>query len=55
MKPCSVWTVILLLAVLFSGCTTISSYNGLADKHYEYTSGEKNTTLDEWYTLISEF
>ena len=55
MKPCSVWTVILLFAVLFSGCTTISSYNELADKHYEYTNGEKNTTLDEWYTLISEF
>ena len=55
MKPCSVWTVILLLAVLFSGCTTISSYNELTDKHYEYTSGEKNTTLDEWYALISEF
>jgi N-acetylmuramoyl-L-alanine amidase len=30
-------------------------YNELADRHYEYTSGEKNTTLDEWYALISEF
>ncbi len=55
MKPCSVWTVILLFAVLFSGCTTITSYNELADRHYDYTSGEKNTTLDEWRTLISEF
>ena len=55
MKPCSVRIIILLFAVLFSGCTTISSYNELADRHYEYTSGEKNTILDEWYALISEF
>lgn len=54
MKSCSIWIVILLLAVLFSGCATMSSYNELAVQHYEYTSGEKQATLDEWHTLITE-
>lgn len=54
MKPCFVRMTILLLAVLSSGCTTISSYNELAIQHSEYTGGEKNATLDEWHTLISE-
>ncbi len=54
MKPCSIWIVILLLAVLFSGCATMSSYNELVDRHYDYTSGEKSATLDDWYALISE-
>ncbi|MDE0317013.1 MAG: N-acetylmuramoyl-L-alanine amidase [Candidatus Poribacteria bacterium] len=55
MKPCYVWIVILLLAVISSGCTTMPTYNELADRHYNYTSGEKNATLDEWHGLISEF
>ncbi len=54
MKPRSIWIVILLLAVLFSGCATMSSYNELANRHYDYTSGEKSATLDDWYALISE-
>lgn len=54
MKSCSIQAVILLLASLFSGCTTISSYNELASRHYDYTSGEKQATLDEWHGLISE-
>ena len=55
MRPCFILLTILLLAVLSSGCTTMSSYNELAIQHSEYTSGEKNVTLDEWHTLISEF
>ena len=55
MRPCFLWMVILLFAVIFSGCATITSYNELADRHYDYTSGEKSATLDEWYTLISEY
>ena len=51
MKSCSIWIVILLLAVLFLGCATMSSYNELADRHYGYTSGEKSATLDDWYAL----
>ncbi len=55
MKSCSIQAVILLLlASLFSGCTTMSSYNELASRHYDYTSGEKQATLDEWHGLISE-
>lgn len=54
MKPCYVWIVILLLAVISSGCTTMPTYNELADRHYEYTSDEKNASLDEWHTLIKE-
>lgn len=54
MKSCNHWLVILLLTVLSSGCATLSSYNELADRHYDYTSGEKNATLDEWHALISE-
>ena len=41
MKSCPVWMIILLLAVISSGCATIPSYNELADRHYDYTSGEK--------------
>ncbi len=55
MKMCYVWTTILLLAVISSGCTTMLTYNELADRHYDYTSGEKQATLDEWHGLISEF
>ena len=55
MKSCPVWVTILLLAVLFSGCNTMLSYNELSDRHYDYTSGEKHATLGEWHTLISEF
>lgn len=55
MKMCYVWTTILLLAVISSGCTTMPTYNELADRHYDYTSGEKQATLDEWHGLISEF
>ena len=56
MKLCPVWMIILLLAVLSSGCATMSmpTYNQLADQHYNYTSGEKYATLDEWHTLITE-
>lgn len=54
MKPCSVWTVILLLVAISSGCTTMPTYNELVDRHYDYTSGEKKATLDEWHGLISE-
>ncbi len=56
MRPCFVWMTILLLAVISSGCATMSmpTYNELADRHYDYTSGEKQATLDEWHTLIME-
>ena len=55
MRPCFVWMTILLLAVLSSGCATMSSYNELAVQHSEYTSGEKQATLDEWHALISKY
>ncbi len=47
--------VILLFASIYSGCSTITSYNELSDRHYEYTSGDKRATVDDWHTLISEF
>lgn len=37
------------------GCVSIPKQNQLLDRHYSYTSGEKQTTIDEWYTLISDF
>ena len=55
MKPCLVWITILSLAVLSTGCATMPTYNQLADRHYTYTSGEKQATIDEWHNLISEF
>ena len=55
MKPCSIWIFILSLAVLLSGCATMPSYEKLTDRHYDYASGEKQVTLNEWHALISEF
>lgn len=54
MKPCPFWILILLFAAFCSGCATTSSYDALTTRHYDYTSGEKHATLDEWHVLISE-
>ena len=54
MRPCNLWTIILLFTILFTGCATTISYNDLANRHYDYTSGEKQATFEEWHTLISE-
>ena len=50
------WIVILLFAsaALISGCATITSYNDLAHRHYNYTNGNEQVTLEEWHALISE-
>lgn len=55
MKSCYPWMVLLILCTIFAGCATITSYNELANRHYDYTSGETQPTLDEWHKLISEF
>lgn len=47
--------MITLLILCFLGCVSIPKHNQLIDKHYAYTNAEKQTTLDEWYALISEF
>ncbi len=50
------WIVILLFAfaALISGCATITSYTDLAHRHYNYTNGNEQVTLEEWHALISE-
>lgn len=53
MRSCFIYMVVLVF-IISVGCTTIPSYNHLADRHYDYTSGEKEATLDDWYALISE-
>lgn len=53
MRPCYLWTFIILFTVLLTGCATTTSYNDLTDRHYDYTSGEKQVTLEEWHTLIT--
>lgn len=55
MRPYYPCMVGLLLASIFLGCSTITSYNELSDRHYEYTSGDKRATVGDWHTLISEF
>ena len=47
--------MVFLLILCFTSCVSIPKHNQLLDKHYSYTSGEKQTTLDEWYALISDF
>ncbi len=54
MKPCDLWTIILLFTILLTGCATTISYNELANRHYNYTSGEEQATLADWHTLITE-
>ena len=54
MRPCYLWTILLLFTILLTGCATTISYNDLANRHYNYTSGEKQPTLEEWHTLITE-
>ena len=54
MRPCNLWTIILIFSVLLTGCATTTSYNELANRHYDYSSGEKEATLEEWHTLITE-
>lgn len=53
-KPCYLWTIIPLFVILLTGCATTLSHNDLADRHYNYTSGKKQATLEDWHTLISE-
>ncbi len=55
MKLCSVWIPALLIVILWTGCAGMLSYEEIAERHHNYTSGEKNATLDEWHTLIKEF
>ncbi len=47
--------MVFLLILCFTGCVSIPKHNQLLDKHYAYTSGEEQTTLDEWHALISDF
>ena len=47
--------MVTLLILGFLGCVSMPKYNQLVEKHYSYTSGEEQTTLDEWYSLISDF
>ena len=54
MRPYYLWTIILLFTGLLTGCATTISYNDLANRHYDYTSGGKEATLEEWRALISE-
>ena len=54
MKPCYFWTIILLFTVLLTGCATTTSYNELKNRHYNYTSGEEQATLEDWHILITE-
>ncbi len=55
MRPYYPCMVILLFASIYSGCSTITSYNELSERHYEYTSGDKRATVGDWRALISEF
>lgn len=54
MRPCNIWTIILLFTILLTGCATTTSYNELTNRHYDYSSGKKQATLEEWHTLITE-
>ena len=54
MKPCYHSTIILILITIFTGCANTFNYNELVDRHYDYTSGERQATLEDWHTLISE-
>lgn len=55
MKSYSLCMVFLLIIVCFTGCVSMPKHNQLFDKHDAYTSGEEQTTLDEWHALISDF
>ena len=54
MRPCNLWTIILLFTILLTGCATTTSYNELTNRHYDYSSGKKQATLEQWHTLITE-
>ena len=54
MRPFYLWTIILLFTILLTGCATTTSYNELANRHSNYTSGEEQATLEDWHTLITE-
>ncbi len=54
MRPYNLWTIILSFTILLTGCAATLNYNELTNRHYDYTSGKKQATLEEWHTLITE-
>ena len=55
MKPCYHCPIIIvIISIIFSGCAATINTNELANRHYDYTSGEKQATLEEWHTLIAD-
>lgn len=47
--------LLILFAVVLSGCVSTSAYKQASERHRAYAIGQTYATADEWHALVSEF